>query len=68
MLLFLRRGAVLPSIPKVRKVGGREFIQVNKRFFLGPFQKLAFTESFQLSSGICSKTSRARRLTIRPFS
>ena len=58
MLLFPCKGAVFPSIPKVCEIGGRQFVKVIKRFLLRPFQKLKFTEGFQLSSARVLQTAR----------
>ena len=58
MLLFPCKGAVFPSIPKVREIGGREFVQVDVRSLLRPFQKLTLTEGFQLSSSRVLETAR----------
>ena len=57
MLLFPCKGAVFPSIPKVREIGGREFVKVSVRFLLRPFQKLPLTEGFQLSSARVLQTA-----------
>ena len=58
MLLFPCKGAVFPSIPKVREIGGREFVQVSVRSLLRLFQKLTLTEGFQFSSSRVLQTTR----------
>ncbi len=44
--------------PKVREIGGREFVQVSVRSLLRPFQKLTLTEGFQFSSARVLQTTR----------